>query len=392
MSGAARQGARAPLRGLERDEPGDGIRIGMLAFWRRYFAIAAFLLLAIPLAVGIVRPDSPEAVLKEGRFLSPPPRMPGSGAAWLALPKQVDAWLGDHFGLRDALIRAHKDLTKPMLGFGNDSVLVGRDGRLFYLGEDTVRQSAGLVLRDERVADTVALLARMNAALKARGVRFLVAVPPNAPTIYQGDLPRWAQNRGRRTEYDLLLDQLQAKGVRAIDLRPAERQARSEGAAYYMHDTHWTARGALAAFNAIVMADFRPDWRLDPAAALTPPSPHEGGDLGRMLGVEGLTESAEDLAAPPPKKELLTANPFSDYVSTSGKPSPTIMVIGDSFTGGLFDRLILPHAGRFVWLEHHRCAFDWRRIDLFHPDEVWWMPTERELLCDPGAEPAHFAE
>ena len=46
-----------------------------------------------------------------------------------------------------------------MLGFGNDSVLVGRDGRIFYLGEEAVRQSAGLLVRDERVADTVALLA-----------------------------------------------------------------------------------------------------------------------------------------------------------------------------------------------------------------------------------------
>jgi alginate O-acetyltransferase complex protein AlgJ len=364
----------------------------MLMSWRRYFAIPAFFLLATPLAVGIVRPDGSAAVLREGRFLAPAPRMPESGAGWLALPKEADAYLSDHFGLRDALIRAHKDLTKPMLGFGNDSVLVGRNGRLFYLGEDTVRQSAGLILRDERVADTVALLVRMNAALKARGIRFLVAMPPNAPTIYQDDLPRWAQNRGRRTEYDLMLDELAAKGVKTIDLRPAEREARSQGSAFYMHDTHWTARGALAAFNAIVAADGHPDWRLDPATALSKPSPHEGGDLGRMLGVDGLTETVEDLAAPASNKELLTANPFSDYVSTSDKPGPTIMVIGDSFTGGLFDRLMLAHAGRFVWLEHHRCAFDWKAIDRFHPDEVWWMPTERFLLCDPGAEPAHFME
>ncbi len=364
----------------------------MLMSWRRYFAIPAFFLLATPLAVGIVRPDGSAAVLREGRFLAPTPRMPESGAGWLALPKEVDAYLSDHFGLRDALIRAHKDLTKPMLGFGNDSVLIGRNRRLFYLGEDTVRQSAGLILRDERVADTVALLVRMNAALKARGIRFLVAMPPNAPTIYQDDLPRWAQNRGRRTEYDLMLDELAAKGVKTIDLRPAEREARSQGSAFYMHDTHWTARGALAAFNAIVAADGHPDWRLDPATALGKPSPHEGGDLGRMLGVEGLTETVEDLAAPASNKELLTANPFSDYVSTSDKPGPTIMVIGDSFTGGLFDRLMLAHAGRFVWLEHHRCAFDWKAIDRFHPDEVWWMPTERFLLCDPGAEPAHFME
>ncbi|MGH6798905.1 MAG: alginate O-acetyltransferase AlgX-related protein [Roseiarcus sp.] len=362
----------------------------MLLRWRRHFAILTFLLLATPLAVGIIRPDGPAAILKEGRFLAPAPRMPGSSAAWLALPRQVDAYLRDHFGLRQMLIRVHKDLTKPLLGFGNNSVLVGRDGRLFYLGEDTVRQSAGLIVRDERVSETAALLARMNAALAARGIKFLVAVPPNAPTIYQDDLPRWAQRRGRQTEYDLLLEHLAAKGVRAIDLRPAETAARSQGPVFYMHDTHWTARGALAAFDAVVEADGRPDWRLDPKLALSEPKSHDGGDLARMLGVEGLTEAAEDLTLPSVRTELLSANPFSDYVATSDKPGPTIMLLGDSFTGGFFDRMLLPHAGRLIWLEHRKCEFDWKAIARFHPDEVWWMPNERFLVCDPGAQPVGF--
>src|SRR5208282_1109582 len=113
---------------------------------------------------------------------------------------RIDAFLGDHFGLREVLIRAHKDLTKPLLGFGNSSVLVGRDGRLFYLGQEAVQQSAGLLVRDHRVSDTADLLARMNAALKARGVGFLVAVPPNAASIYADDLPNWAQNPARRAD------------------------------------------------------------------------------------------------------------------------------------------------------------------------------------------------
>jgi alginate O-acetyltransferase complex protein AlgJ len=228
------------------------------------------------------------------------------------------------------------------------------------------------------------LLARMNAALAACGIKFLVAIPPNASTIYGDDLPHWAQNHGRRNEYDLMLDELAAKGVKAIDLRPAERQARSHGAAFFMHDTHWTPRGALAAFNTIVEADQRPDWRLEPKS-------HNGGDLARMLGVEDLTERAEDLTPPPVQKALLSANPFSDYVATSNKPGPTIMLFGDSFTGGMFDRMLLPHAGRLIWLEHRRCGFDWKAIDRFHPNEVWWMPNERFLIGNPGAGPVGFA-
>ena len=33
----------------------------MLLRWRRYFAVLTFLLLATPLAVGIIRPDGPAA-------------------------------------------------------------------------------------------------------------------------------------------------------------------------------------------------------------------------------------------------------------------------------------------------------------------------------------------
>ena len=230
----------------------------MLRQYRRYFALLAFGLLVTPLVVGIVKPDGPEAILKEGRYLTPPPPAPASADDWLELPKETDAYLRDHFGLRQVLIRAHKDITRPLLGVGNNSVLIGRDGRMFYLGEETVRESAGLILRDRRVAEAADIVQRMNEELRARGIRFLVAPPPNASTIYQEDLPLWAQNPGRRTEYDLFLADLAARSVPAVDVRPVVKQTRAEGPVFYMHDTHWTARGALAAYNATVEAELAP--------------------------------------------------------------------------------------------------------------------------------------
>jgi alginate O-acetyltransferase complex protein AlgJ len=365
----------------------------MLVSYRRYFALLAFLLLATPLVVGVIRPDSPSAILKEGRRLAAAPNAPATGDDWLALPGRIDAFLRDHFGLRQALIRAHKDLTKPLLGLGDDSVLIGRDGRMFYLAEETVRQSAGLVFRDRRAADATDLLASMNQALAARGIRFLVAPPPNDATIYQDDLPRWAQNPGKPTEYDLMMANFAANGVRAVDLRPPVKEARADGPVFYMHDTHWTARGALAGFNAIVEADSHPDWRIEPSSALGPLAIHKGGDLARMFGVaDSVTESVEDLTLPGGKKEPFSSDEASDYVETSDKPGPTIMILGDSFTFGYFAQMLLQHVGRVVWMNHRLCRFDWKAIDKFHPDEVWWMPNERFLVCAPGAWPVDFAE
>ncbi|MBV9288157.1 MAG: hypothetical protein JO288_10095, partial [Hyphomicrobiales bacterium] len=106
----------------------------MIARHRRYFIALMLGLLAAPLVVGLAAPDSPAAVLKEGRTLARAPALPLTLAGWLALPDALDAYLKDHFGLRQALISAHHELTERMLELGDGSVLLGRDGRMFYRG------------------------------------------------------------------------------------------------------------------------------------------------------------------------------------------------------------------------------------------------------------------
>jgi hypothetical protein len=231
----------------------------------------------------------------------------------------------------------------------------------------------------------------MNSALAARGVRLVVASPPNSATIYEDQLPIWARGGGRRTEYDVFLDDLAARGVPAVDLRPVLRAARTQGQVYYMHDTHWTFRGALAGFNAVVAATGHPDWRLEPTFALGPPVTRRGGDLSRMLGVnDEVTESDEELTLSSGRKELLSSEPFGTYVERADRPGPTIMIIGDSFTEDFFAPMVLQHAASVVWVYHQFCGFDWKWIGQFHPDEIWWMPTERAILCKESTRPNGF--
>ena len=135
----------------------------------------------------------------------------------------------------------------------------------------------------------------------------------------------------------------------------------------------------------------RADAVLTPGVSLIAVRAHGGGQeqAARMLG-EDSTETVEDLTLPGARTELLTADPAGDFVATSDRPGPTIMLFGDSFTQNYFVRMALQRAGRVIWLEHHKCSFDWKAIERFHPDEVWWMPNERFLICDPGAEPTNF--
>ena len=79
-------------------------------------------------------------------------------------------------------------------------------------------------------------------------------------------------------------------------------------------------------------------------------------------------------------------------METSEKSGPTILILGDSFTSGYFPPMILQHAGRVVWMSHMVCGFDWSEVEKYRPDEVWWMPTERFLVCLPGVKPKGLPE
>ena len=359
---------------------------------RRFYAIVAFVLLSLPLVFGILKPDDPEYVYEEGRRLQPAPVFPTSLAGWVAAPGNIDAYLKDRFGLRHAMIKLHRDLSHPVIMKVNSAGLIGASGRLFYRGNEMLQQSAGLVYRDARVAETADLLAQMNRALARHGIRFLVTIPPNTSTIYQDDLPYWAQRKGRKTEYDLLLADLRARGVKTVDLRPALIEARKQGEVYLMNDAHWTARGAIAGFNAVVEADGRPNWRIDASKALGPPQERKSGDIARILGIQDeASEMTQELALPAPKSdEPLARGPMPDHIVRDGRPGPTILIIGDSFTANYFPDMLAAHVGRAIWIHHHECGFDWSAIDKFHPDEVWWAPTERFLICDPHVRPLNF--
>ena len=176
-----------------------------------------------------------------------------------------------------------RELSKPL--FGSYKVLIGRGGRMFFLGNEMVDESAGLVMRDRAVGQLADLLARMNDDLRARGIRFLVAPPPSSSSVYQDDLPIWAQNAGPADRIRSVSGGPRRERRASCRFAPAVKAARAGGSVYYLHDTHWTFRGALAGFNAVVEADSHPDWRIDPSSALGPPVVRKGGDMANILGL-----------------------------------------------------------------------------------------------------------
>ena len=139
----------------------------MLRRHRRLFAVAAFLLLATPLVVGLVKPDSAASILKEGRNPAPAPKSPDSPGDWLTLPKEIDAYLKDRFGLREKMIRLHKDLTKPLWSEDSGVAVIGASGRMYAVADDMLAQSAGRAFRPQKVAEAVDMIVGMRRRARA---------------------------------------------------------------------------------------------------------------------------------------------------------------------------------------------------------------------------------
>ena len=305
----------------------------------------------------------------EARVLQPFPALPASRGELTLFPRLLDVFLADHFGFRDPLIHANALLRYKLSSPTNPLVLYGKDGFLFYLEHGTLEQSMGLVVREnpvERLADS---LAQLHEELSRRNIRFLFTSPPSNSTINRSHLPEWAATPPTQTEYDVLLRLLAARGVPALDLRPALRVDNSTRPTYFKTDTHWNFLGALVARNEIVRAVGHPEWMMEVDRVFRGMRRTYGEhDLPRLLGV--LNDVPEDQHA------------VIDVSSYPAAEAPIVLVIGDSFTGNFFP-MIWRNGGKPVFIENPGCKVDLAAIAAYNPSIVILSITERSLalLC-----------
>jgi hypothetical protein len=364
--------------------------MGLLAQHRRWWFVIALCILALPAVVQALQPR--ELVSdREARKLSPAPAFPQNLREMLALPRQLDAFLGDHFGLREPLVRTHALLRYAAVSPPDLRVVYGRDNFLFFNGDGLMQQSMGLFLRKADIDKFADFAARLQTRLRAKNIQFLVTVPPNSATIMRAQLPVWAAAAPAISEYDLMMQALASRQVPAMDLRIPLRAANVSRQMYRPADTHWNKLGALIAYNAVAEALRRPAWVIDPARVFRGFENVPGGDLARMLGVSADVNDVDaniDLAAyaPLPLKTsaIDTQRDAGGDLTETGRKGPTVLILGDSFTQHYWRQYFALHAGRYIFMHHEYCGFVQNLVEGYHPDIVILAPTERVMFCWAG--------
>jgi len=229
----------------------------------------------------------------ENRRAAPWPAL----AATRAFPAAFDRAFSDRFFGRSALVVAHHAALVDVFGVSPTStVMLGRDGWLFFLGEDgnslDRHYRATLAVTAADIDATARELARRTAFLTARGIAYIVMIVPDKFTIYPEHLPPWVTRTAGPTPLERLVAALRARDVPFVDLRAPLIAAKGRERVYFQTDSHWNLAGATVGYDALMRATQQAlgAARLPDIAAAPRPPYVAGvdvysGDLARAVGL-----------------------------------------------------------------------------------------------------------
>lgn len=370
--------------------------------WRILIATILLLMAAAFVAPRFVRaPD-----IDENRVLATRPAWPKDLAGFRAFRKDADKYVADKFPVRPHLIGL---LNRARMVFGvsgSPRVVVGREGWLFFDGGDHMAATQDPAPPPADTRAWLAGLAGRTEALKARGVPYLVLVPPMQEAVYPQYAPHWYRlNPDRRAVRFAELARTTGAGE-VIYLHEAMAAATGRGVnTYSLHDTHWTGPGAWEGYAAlmrrlkalgVVAEDPRP---LSAFQELRPGHPNKPRNLALMLGVASFVD-VDYLELGDPAAEARSTTTWLDPVHDWTKPhvietgetgKPVLMMTMDSFSNALvpflythFSRIVLSHTQDGAWRED--------LIARFNPDAVVLEVLESGLGYSLNPAPAASAE
>lgn len=362
----------------------------LLLAHRRFWILIVAGLLSIP-AFSQLLGSAVSQSGAEQRSLAQIPALPDNQAALLELPKKIDAFINDQYGLRTQIMLANALLRYTLRSSPNSSVYYGVEGWLFYNGDHGLRQVSRNPPRYDALKRFADLLANFDSVLQRENRRFVVAIAPNKESVYQQKLPRWLQANTGPTEYDVLFAELAKTRIQTVDLRAVLREAAQETPVYYKTDSHWNPLGALIAYNALVSAAGQENWRVDPAIALQPDALSFSGDLARYLGLHHYLSEPDWrlMVGNQPKNETIfnDRNIHPTRVFDYYRDGPVVLIFGDSFSNRLFKYFLSLHVSRLIWTHHNECGFNGDLVNRYQPDIVFYLPVERMIGCADGVVP-----
>ncbi len=247
---------------------------------------------------------------------------------------QLQSYVNDRFFLRRQLITLDRRISNLMGTSGEDSVIAGKEGWLFFA--DTLGDYTGTARMSNReVFSAASNVALMEEYCRRNGKAFTFIVAPNKNSLYGQYMPNFGvtAKTSNAERFHSLLDQF---GVNYVDLFAAFRA--QEEQLYFAHDSHWNSRGAALGADLINSAfGINSDYF---GADFSACEPHEG-DLYAMV-FPGARDTEQNPVYGGELRYTFTSKatqPDAIVLSTEGAGTGSLLCYRDSFGILLFPYL-----------------------------------------------------
>ncbi len=239
-------------------------------------------------------------------------------------------------------------------GYAASAAITGKDGWLFFTGDDTINDYKGSDLFTMSQLQKLSQhLESFRAQLDMQGCEFVVFIAPNKEEVYSQYMPDSYGQPAQYTRAQQVADYLACSGFRVVyplkELREAA-ETYPEYNFYYYGDTHWNGLGAYVGARAL-LHELGIDWPSIDELSIEP-SVIAQGDLYEMLGRSG-TDINYILTGYPSQNLLLadlTSNKSVARFYSDGADERKLMLVGDSFANALsgylapaFDQVVVSH-------------------------------------------------
>ena len=291
------------------------------AFVALFFGACAFF------SVGMLIPGASDAVEGDAHI----PVLISEGEINDSFGEDAENWFSKSFAFRGKVVDAVSRVREKLIGVGNDQVVVGKDGFLFF--EDTVDSFVGQNrMTEEELTAAAESLKRLEEYAHEHGAEFVFVCAPNKSTVYPEKMPDRYQ-KTEESDFDRLYAELYRLGVSCIDLRSRFDTESDESLIYHKRDTHWNGLGAYIAFDEIssFLGVTLPDF-----GEMTKTNDFEG-DLDLLL-YPGHTGYDEDTAFDLSDRFVYTSaytNPMNMSISTRSGGEKKALIFRDSFGNAL---------------------------------------------------------
>ena len=413
-----------------------------------HLLIAFFLFgLAVPF-LGIFQGDvSEEIAQSEGRPAAAFPefKMKTSGIvprpssrSIKDFPKEFEKWLNDRIGFRKRLIQVYQAaryygwtpglLSKPGAGTGlaavgvmghlsqgpaavsgQDRVLIGRDGWLFYQTDKVINDYRGTNLFTEKeLARWKQVLTERRDWLAKRGIRYVFVIAPNKHSVYPEFMPRSINKVSDESRLKQLAEYMARESdVVVLNLRDPLIEAKSQHRVFHKTDTHWNAFGAFTGAREILLPlkawfpevrvpaidDYQivvhdcdvsnvknvsPWIKMDLAVMQGSPIPHREEVIDLVPRLAELNVPVQLPGEPRSAGDLVQSQ-----TSEHGR-IPKVFVLHDSYMMALAP-FLAPHFGEVTY--HWKSEFPAEAIDQARPVLVIQQLVERRLMDHEPANP-----